>query len=263
MGSLREALALHHDHIGTEHLLLGVMRQEHSVPATLLFQLGIQADAVRTQIKRLPARPGQTSALDPVSAGADQADHCAHVAIFHHDDLPNHLAEPLKAASIRPSAPLNSAPALAVGEPLPHDSSLAAIMESDVVLVLIGPHWLKAVCASNGRPTDPASMAARAELEAAQLSKLLVPVLLDDIAMPSPGELPANLAAQLQADPIRFDSGGPSDYLDAMVHLYWAASHPGARFPCARTLPRRPTVRLDLSGRSRPAPTANVPDGTV
>jgi ATP-dependent Clp protease ATP-binding subunit ClpA len=49
--SLREALALGHDHIGTEHVLLGLVR-EGGVAAEVLVSLGADSDRLRAEIER-------------------------------------------------------------------------------------------------------------------------------------------------------------------------------------------------------------------
>jgi len=51
--SLREALALGHTYIGTEHLLLGLLREEHGIAARLLTGLGAGHDRVREQVTAL------------------------------------------------------------------------------------------------------------------------------------------------------------------------------------------------------------------
>lgn len=51
--SLRESLQLGHDHIGTEHLLLGLLREGDGVAARVLVQLGADLNRVRQQVIRL------------------------------------------------------------------------------------------------------------------------------------------------------------------------------------------------------------------
>src|SRR5437870_4494883 len=46
---------LKHRHIGTEHLLLGLMRAEDSVAARILFELGLRLDAMRDVAQRIKA----------------------------------------------------------------------------------------------------------------------------------------------------------------------------------------------------------------
>jgi len=48
--ALREALQLHHDYIGTEHILLGVVREGEGVGAQILKEHAADLDAVRTAV---------------------------------------------------------------------------------------------------------------------------------------------------------------------------------------------------------------------
>jgi ATP-dependent Clp protease ATP-binding subunit ClpA len=48
--ALREALALGHNYIGTEHVLLGLMRENEGVAAHILRDFGADADAVRDRV---------------------------------------------------------------------------------------------------------------------------------------------------------------------------------------------------------------------
>jgi ATP-dependent Clp protease ATP-binding subunit ClpC len=47
-----EAERLNHRHIGTEHLLLGILREEACVAAALLRERGFRLEAVRTELAR-------------------------------------------------------------------------------------------------------------------------------------------------------------------------------------------------------------------
>jgi len=51
--SLREALAMKHNYIGTEHILLGLTRENEGVASRILAQLGAPADVVRQEIGRM------------------------------------------------------------------------------------------------------------------------------------------------------------------------------------------------------------------
>ena len=53
-----EARRLNHDHVGTEHLLAGLLREERGTAAQVLASSGVTLDAVRGQIAAL-AGPGQ------------------------------------------------------------------------------------------------------------------------------------------------------------------------------------------------------------
>jgi ATP-dependent Clp protease ATP-binding subunit ClpC len=46
-----EARAMRHDYIGTEHLLLGLLREEEGLGARVLARLGIEIDAVRAVVR--------------------------------------------------------------------------------------------------------------------------------------------------------------------------------------------------------------------
>jgi ATP-dependent Clp protease ATP-binding subunit ClpC len=57
--SLREALQLGHSYIGTEHILLGLVRQGDGVAGQVLNDLGVELSRVRTQVFEM--MPGQSS----------------------------------------------------------------------------------------------------------------------------------------------------------------------------------------------------------
>ncbi len=77
--SLREALQLNHNHIGTEHLLLGLIREGEGVAAQVLVELGAGLHRVRAKVLELvPASPVEamefsgptrTAMAGPVMAG--------------------------------------------------------------------------------------------------------------------------------------------------------------------------------------------------
>jgi ATP-dependent Clp protease ATP-binding subunit ClpA len=48
--SLREAIRLKHNHIGPEHILLGVVREGEGLAALVLTRLGVDLDAVRARV---------------------------------------------------------------------------------------------------------------------------------------------------------------------------------------------------------------------
>jgi ATP-dependent Clp protease ATP-binding subunit ClpC len=52
-----EARQLNHDHIGTEHLLLGLIREGKGIAAGILTQGGVSLDRVRTQVLDTLRRP--------------------------------------------------------------------------------------------------------------------------------------------------------------------------------------------------------------
>ncbi|MCA2217442.1 Clp protease N-terminal domain-containing protein, partial [Jidongwangia harbinensis] len=77
--SLREALQLGHNYIGTEHILLGLIREGEGVAAQVLVKLGAGLDRVREQVIQLlsgyPGKepgPAASAAAPPTSAVLDQ-----------------------------------------------------------------------------------------------------------------------------------------------------------------------------------------------
>jgi len=73
--SLREALQLGHNYIGTEHILLGLIREGEGVAAQVLVKLGADLSRVRQQVIQLLSGysgPGGSSASGP-SSSSDKA----------------------------------------------------------------------------------------------------------------------------------------------------------------------------------------------
>jgi len=68
--SLRESLQLGHDYIGTEHILLGLIREGNGVAAQVLVKLGAELNRVRQRvIQLLHGHQGK----EPISAGTAAA----------------------------------------------------------------------------------------------------------------------------------------------------------------------------------------------
>jgi len=53
--AVEEARAMHHNYVGTEHILLGLMRNSETVAAQVLANLGLTLDAVRDEVRRVVA----------------------------------------------------------------------------------------------------------------------------------------------------------------------------------------------------------------
>ncbi|GAA3101005.1 hypothetical protein GCM10017600_33970 [Streptosporangium carneum] len=71
--ALREALGLHHAYIGTEHILLGLIREGEGVAAQVLVNRGAHLEAVRGQVVALLGRRD----LDPSPLTSDERFHIA------------------------------------------------------------------------------------------------------------------------------------------------------------------------------------------
>ncbi len=57
-----EARALKHNYIGTEHLLLGLLREEEGLAARVLWSLDITVDEVRAQVARIVGQGDEVTA---------------------------------------------------------------------------------------------------------------------------------------------------------------------------------------------------------
>jgi hypothetical protein len=55
--ALREALGLGHNYIGTEHILLGMMRENEGVAARILLDFDADAEKIRNEVMRMISRP--------------------------------------------------------------------------------------------------------------------------------------------------------------------------------------------------------------
>ena len=67
--SLREALTLGHNYIGTEHILLGVIREGEGVAAQVLTKMGADLNRVRVQVVQLLSGYPATAQAEGVPAG--------------------------------------------------------------------------------------------------------------------------------------------------------------------------------------------------
>ena len=55
--AIEEARNLNHDYIGTEHILLGLLRVSEGIAAQVLVNLGVSIEKARMEIEKLPDRP--------------------------------------------------------------------------------------------------------------------------------------------------------------------------------------------------------------
>src|SRR4026209_2226980 len=66
--ALREALSLGHNYIGTEHILLGLVRENEGVAARILLDFDADAEKIRNEIIRMLSGPGRRQSGQPGSA---------------------------------------------------------------------------------------------------------------------------------------------------------------------------------------------------
>ena len=52
-----EARALKHNYIGTEHILLGLVRENEGVSSRILLHFGVDAEKIRAEVTRMLASP--------------------------------------------------------------------------------------------------------------------------------------------------------------------------------------------------------------
>jgi ATP-dependent Clp protease ATP-binding subunit ClpC len=74
--SLREALQLGHDYIGTEHILLGLIREGEGVAAQVLQKLGATLERVREEVMRLLPAEAERTGVQWEPVGMIQAPMC-------------------------------------------------------------------------------------------------------------------------------------------------------------------------------------------
>jgi ATP-dependent Clp protease ATP-binding subunit ClpC len=163
--ALREAHRFRHDHIGTEHLVLGLLVEEDGVAAHTLRDAGVDLDQLRAAVADvLAASPQQTQRIAP---------HTVYVAYRrgHGPWVAGRVADELVRQLGARRVQLDAGP---VDEVLP---------QCDTVLVLVDRDW-----------TEPPEPEVAAELALAdRLHKQIIPVLIEDAAAPTASWVPADV----------------------------------------------------------------------
>jgi Clp amino terminal domain, pathogenicity island component len=85
--ALREALSLSHNYIGTEHILLGLVREDESVAARILVDFDAGPERVRNAVMRLLPGSGAGPRTEVIQSGSEPAIDPGWL-----DDLPGLLA---------------------------------------------------------------------------------------------------------------------------------------------------------------------------
>ena len=75
--ALREALSLGHNYIGTEHILLGLVREDEGVAARILLDLDAEPEKIRGEVMRALSGPGRRSSQG--AAGGSEGKRAAKV----------------------------------------------------------------------------------------------------------------------------------------------------------------------------------------
>ena len=68
--ALREALSLGHNYIGTEHILLGLVRENEGVAARILLDFDADSEKIRNEVIRMLSGPGSRQRGSGAGAGA-------------------------------------------------------------------------------------------------------------------------------------------------------------------------------------------------
>lgn len=86
--SMQEARYLRHSYVGTEHLVLGLLREERGIAAQILTSMGLTIDGVRNEVIRILGTPLPESSLPPEPGLRDnQADtEAAITLVIEHPD---------------------------------------------------------------------------------------------------------------------------------------------------------------------------------
>ncbi|MBO3747489.1 hypothetical protein J5X84_15535 [Streptosporangiaceae bacterium NEAU-GS5] len=117
--SLREALQLGHNYIGTEHILLGLVREclageREAVAAQILTHLGVDFNQIRTEVLELmrteaEARRGTVPTTPPgTSQGSGQGRSLSRIEPI--EDPPGASNQPVAGPSVLPRADVSAAP---------------------------------------------------------------------------------------------------------------------------------------------------------
>jgi len=72
--ALREALSLGHNYIGTEHILLGLVRENEGVAARILLDFDADSDKIRNEVIRMLSGPGSRQQGQAAGAGGGQGE---------------------------------------------------------------------------------------------------------------------------------------------------------------------------------------------
>src|SRR5438874_4566196 len=86
--SIEEARNLNHNYVGTEHLLLGLLREQEGVAAQVLMNLGLKLEDVRKEVLHLLGLLGEVGLLGPPPKSAlERGAYRLGVRVHRHEDL--------------------------------------------------------------------------------------------------------------------------------------------------------------------------------
>ncbi len=68
--SLRQALGLGHNYVGTEHILLGLVRESEGVATRILLDFDADSEKIRNEVIRVLSRPSGAAVSQPLDSGS-------------------------------------------------------------------------------------------------------------------------------------------------------------------------------------------------
>jgi len=148
--SLREALSLNHNYIGTEHILLGLVRETEGIGAQILLGFDADAETIRNEIIRMLSGPSRREATPRGSARF-------YIPAEGEPGSPvtQRTDEPLQSPRLLVACPACATPidALSTDQPTAH---LQVSMHGNHACPSCGRHWAIAVAAAWTDPSPPA-----------------------------------------------------------------------------------------------------------
>lgn len=81
--AIEEARQLHHNYVGTEHILLGLLREKDGVAARVLINLRLNLEQVRKEVLDLLGAGTQTQAEETAERSAAGEQHRDHPLVVH------------------------------------------------------------------------------------------------------------------------------------------------------------------------------------
>jgi hypothetical protein len=203
--SLRESLLLGHIHIGTEHILLGLIAHKKDAAAQVLVKLGADLPQVRQRvIKLLPDYAKQRREDEAQRRKFSKT--AKRIFISYRRQDTSHLAGRLSdwlADRFGHSRVFMDVDSLEPGIEF-REAINEAVGSSEVLLALIGTGWLTATNEDGHRRLDDPDDIVRLEIEAAlERGIRVIPVLAEGMTMPQRQDLPNSLARLVSRNAMR------------------------------------------------------------
>ena len=83
--ALREALSIGHNYVGTEHLLLGLVRDDESQAVEILLKVGATPDGIREEVFRILSKGGRRRKREAAKPPKPEKDEGIEAVPTHHD----------------------------------------------------------------------------------------------------------------------------------------------------------------------------------